>query len=206
MGENSAIDSEVKNNKGRGKEKAMEENKKVEGTNYEADLKEVLALLKEIKETNAKELECLNKQNKFSLIGTIIGAVAVIVLIIVCCVAGSKINPVLDNVNGLIGQVGSMAEDVNALIGQVDTVVGSVNSEMEEVYAIMDDVQVITNNIAAVDVDGMMGNVNDLILQGEAGIADAMTQVNAIDVDSLNGAIGDLEKIIAPLAKLFGQK
>ena len=76
---------------------------------------------------------------------------------------------------------------------------------MGEINDVMVNLDGITQNLAQTDLNSMLENVNDLVVQSEESMADAMTKIDAIDVDALNDAIVDLGKIVAPLAKLFGK-
>ena len=58
-----------------------------------------------------------------------------------------------------------------------------------------------------------MQNANTLIEEsGESltkaldGVDEALKKVEQIDIDALNSAISDLQKVIDPLARLFGKK
>ena len=76
---------------------------------------------------------------------------------------------------------------------------------MGEINSVMSNLEVVTDDLAKTDLTDMLNNVNDLVVQSEDSISDAMVKIDAIDIDALNGAIEDLGKIVAPLAKLFGK-
>ncbi|MDD3244440.1 MAG: hypothetical protein PHD32_12100 [Eubacteriales bacterium] len=70
---------------------------------------------------------------------------------------------------------------------------------------VMQDLQTVSRELSDADLDGMLRNVDELVKQSQSGISTAMEKVGAIDIQSLNNAIADLNRIIKPLAGLFGK-
>ena len=79
----------------------------------------------------------------------------------------------------------------------------SVNGMMGEVQGVVDNLDKSTQELAAINLDEMLGNVNTLVETSEKSVEQTVKKLDDIDLDSLNKAIKDLSTIIAPLAKLF---
>ena len=163
-----------------------------------ADLKEIISLLKDIKENNEKELKVVKRQSLWGLISSALALIVVIILLVL----GFKVAPTVTKV---VNEVDQALVSVEGLLTQVDGLLGEVNGMMDDVDTVMNNASIVTDNLAKTDLTSMLNNVNELVVEAESSIADAMTQVNAIDIESLNGAIDNLGKIVAPLAKLFGK-
>lgn len=85
------------------------------------------------------------------------------------------------------------------------TLMPKVNATFEHLNLVMEDLQVITSELAEADLDGMITNVNQLVSSSQKDVEEALTKVNAIDFDNLNKAIKDLSDVIAPLAKFVNR-
>lgn len=46
-------------------------------------------------------------------------------------------------------------------------------------------------------------NMNKVVSDNADGLADALTEINSIDIETLNKAIGDLHDTVEPMAKFF---
>ena len=75
---------------------------------------------------------------------------------------------------------------------------------MNQVDAIMTELEVVTSELAE-GLPPMMEDLSTLVNSSEAGITDAIEKMNAIDIETLNEAIGDLQAVIEPLARFFGR-
>lgn len=98
----------------------------------------------------------------------------------VCCIATfATIFNTLPQINGIIGQM-------QAVLGNLETT---------------------TEQLAAVDLQGMVSDVDALVVSGQQSLEQAMEKMNTIDFDALNQAIQDLAEVIEPMAKfvkMFG--
>jgi len=54
-------------------------------------------------------------------------------------------------------------------------------------------------------IDSMTENVNGVVTDNTDAVADALEEINSIDIERLNQAIDDLASIVGPLAQLFGR-
>lgn len=215
------------------KAKVEEKNKNevtaaVNGASSE-DVKKVIELLEKISKDNDNQMKYIKRQSLFSSISLGICGVLVIALIIICANIIPTVNRVVADAEGLIASTNDLIAEVNTDIGTVvgeaetimkdaqsimdeaDTIAAaaqesltSINGMMGEVEEVVANVNTITDTIAKQDIAGMVQDVNGLVVTGEESIEVALEKINAVDFDSLNNAITDLGKIIAPLAKLFG--
>ncbi len=64
---------------------------------------------------------------------------------------------------------------------------------------------IATANKSLEGIDTFVENANKTIVDSQQGISDALSQINNVDIDTLNESIADLAAIIGPLAKLFGR-
>lgn len=63
----------------------------------------------------------------------------------------------------------------------------------------------VTEDLSDADLPGLIDNLNGLVTESGAGIQEAMETLGAVDIETLNEAIGDLQAIVEPLARLFGR-
>ena len=72
---------------------------------------------------------------------------------------------------------------------------------------VMDNLDAVTWELANADIGGMIENMGALTTDSQAIVDEAMSKLNAINLDALNQAIEDLANIVEPLAnftKFFG--
>ena len=65
---------------------------------------------------------------------------------------------------------------------------------------ILSNLEALTDHLAQIDLKQTVENLNTLMTAGQTGVAEAIEKLNAIDIETLNGAIEDLAEIIKPLA------
>ena len=70
---------------------------------------------------------------------------------------------------------------------------------------ILENVKVITTELAEADLDQMITNVDQLVVSSETNINEAMEKINAIDIEELNTAIKSLSDVVEPFAQFFGR-
>ena len=78
---------------------------------------------------------------------------------------------------------------VQALTGQMETVLTNL--------------EIVTEQLAGMDLGEMVRNVDDLVITSQAGVDAAVTKLNSIDFDALNKSIGNLSDVVEPMAKFF---
>ena len=132
----------------------------------------------EDKQNVLEQLEKLSrKQVRFARIQCIFSIVAA-----VCCLA-----LVLWAVR-ILPQFRQAAETAQSLAGQAETVLTNLKS--------------VTQELSQADIGSVVTNVDALVTTSQAGIEEAMEKISAIDIEALNQAIEDLNKVIEPLAKM----
>lgn len=80
-----------------------------------------------------------------------------------------------------------------------------VNVTYQNMELIMEDLQVITSELAEADINQMISDVDELAVKSQENIGSAMEKINAIDIDGLNQAIRNLSDAVEPFAKFFNQ-
>ena len=68
---------------------------------------------------------------------------------------------------------------------------------------VLENLTEVTDQLAGMDLGTMVENVDELVITSQAGVEQAMEQLNAIDFETLNQAIEDLAAVIEPLANFF---
>lgn len=144
------------------------------------DLKVVVSLLQDLKKDQELERKHARNQMILATITSILslGIVLVCVLILLPSILTTmgKVNTVLDETLGMVGQIQEIVENLDG----------------------------VSNELNSMNLTAMVENVNKLVTEGQASMGEAMGKISAIDIDGLNKAIKDLGSVVAPLAKLFG--
>lgn len=140
--------------------------------------KELLELLKEIKEANRKQV----------IYGRIICVAAIVAAL---CFAG-----VFLLVWDFLPQISQVIIEVTDVVEQLPGIV----SQME---GVLTNLQEVTEKLTAVDFGGMIDGVNMLVESGQSGLEQTVNKLNSIDFESLNKAIKNLEAVVEPMAKFF---
>ena len=73
----------------------------------------------------------------------------------------------------------------------------------EQLESILANLEQTSQQLAAVDFQAMVRDVDALVATGQQSLEQTMDKLNTIDFDALNQAIGDLENVVEPLAKFF---
>ena len=89
-----------------------------------------------------------------------------------------------------------------AIVNASDAI-SQVNGMMDEVQSVVTNLDKSTQELAAIDLNDMLDNVNTLVDTSEKRLVETVEKLDNIDLESLNKAIKDLSSIISPLAKLF---
>lgn len=80
-----------------------------------------------------------------------------------------------------------------------------INITYQNVELVMEDLQVITSELAKADLEQMIDDVDRLVVNSEENINEALEKVNAIDIDELNRAIKNLSDAVGPFAQFFNR-
>ncbi|MGN0158116.1 MAG: hypothetical protein ACI39W_03095 [Brotaphodocola sp.] len=80
-----------------------------------------------------------------------------------------------------------------------------VNVTYQNMQLILENMKVITTELAEADLNQMIEDVDQLVVSSETNINEAMEKINAIDIEKLNAAIEGLSEVVEPFAKFFGK-
>ncbi len=95
----------------------------------------------------------------------------------VCCIA------ICVMISGLMPRV-------NEILGQMETVLANLEATSVE--------------LAGLELEAMVSDVDALAVYAQESLQATMDKLNTIDFETLNAAIGDLARIVEPLAKVAG--
>ena len=126
---------------------------------------------------------------------------------------------------GVCALLGCIALFVFIYAPKLNNVLTRVDAMLEEGETIIANAEKITDDLAAIDLEETMENINTLVLQTSYGITSSVDTLNEvsqtvlkidfeginkaigemseINFDTLNKAISDLSAVIEPLARLF---
>ena len=80
-----------------------------------------------------------------------------------------------------------------------------LNGVISQMEHTLTNLEQITEELNALDLEGMVSNVDALVTTGQESLKQTMEKLDTIDMETLNQAIKDLAKVIEPLARLFGR-
>ena len=83
---------------------------------------------------------------------------------------------------------------VFSLVPQVETV-------LTQVQPVLRNLEQTSQQLAALDLEGMVSNVDALVVTGQQTLQQSMEKLDTVDFEALNQAIRDLSAAIEPLAK-----
>ena len=89
-----------------------------------------------------------------------------------------------------------------AAFGVIACLVPQVNTVLAQTQSVLGNLETTSQQLASMDLEGMIADVDALVVSGQAGIEQSMEKLNAVDFEALNKAIQDLSDVIDPLAKI----
>lgn len=101
--------------------------------------------------------------------------------------------------------VAFIAPRIVEAVREVQTMVANVNGLIDDASIALDDLKEVTAELAAVDIEGMLSDVDTLVTESTDGMRTAIERLQLIDFSALNKAIADLNSVVGPLAKLFSK-
>ena len=141
-------------------------------------------------EENKEMLELLRKIERNSRIQTYSGYVRC-ALMLVCAVC-----------------MAALVVMVYRMLPQIHEILGQAQRAFNQVGTVLDYLEQTSYQLSQVDLQGMVSNVDSLVVSGQQSLEASMAKLNGIDFEALNQAIKDLGAVIEPLAKmtrLFGR-
>ena len=86
-----------------------------------------------------------------------------------------------------------------------------VNNILKQADEVLANSKIVSDKLAGVDYPALISSIDALIATGDTSITQALADVESalavikqFDIETLNSAISDLNKVISPLANLFG--
>lgn len=120
----------------------------------------------------------------------------------------TQVQSIVDRLDRVTAQLDEL--DIEGLVQTVNSVSQSLDSE--QVAGIVGSLEEISAQLAAIDMTEMGKNINDLLVQAQASLANAeealakaSETLDAIDIEALNNAIADLKAVIQPLANFVNR-
>ena len=108
---------------------------------------------------------------------------------------------------GLVGAVcgGIALVLVIQVLPRLEEILPQINTVLEQMKTVLGNLEQTTAQLAAIDLEGMVSNVDALVATGQEGLEQTMDKLNSIDLNTLNKAITDLAKVIEPLANFISR-
>lgn len=92
-------------------------------------------------------------------------------------------------------QVGGVLEEANSAIDEITVLTKELNGIIEE-----SNITELLNN-----ANSLIKESGDSLTKALQDVDDALNTISSIDIEALNNAIADLQKIVKPLANLFAK-
>ncbi len=99
-----------------------------------------------------------------------------------------------------------------AVLVFVGVLMPRISVTLNNANRVLADMETVTKELTEADLAGILRNVNQLVLQGEESLAQALTDVQEalemiqqLDIATLNEAIQGLYDVVHPLSSLFGR-
>lgn len=92
---------------------------------------------------------------------------------------------------------------VVAVGGFIFTLIPKAEKIMTQIDTVTNDMDTVITDLNNANLPVALENVNKLLETSQTTLVDAAENMNKIDFETLNKAIGDLQKVVEPLANLF---
>ena len=151
--------------------------------------------------------------------------------LIVVCIVGFAVMRILPQVNQIVDQANQIIDQTNQVIAQAsetmeiangaivqandaialanDAIVTAndaivqVNQMLNDIQPAVDNLNKVAQDLADADINGMLEDVDKLVVNSEKNLGEALETITAIDIKSLNESIADLNAVVKPLSKMF---
>ena len=97
---------------------------------------------------------------------------------------------------------------VMKLMPQINFILGQAQSTVNQVGTVLDYLEQTSAQLAQVDMQGMVANVDSLVTTGQQSLQATMDKLNSVDFEALNQAIQDLAEVtesLSKVTKIFGR-
>ena len=98
----------------------------------------------------------------------------------------------------LVGALACVAAVV-MLVG----VLPQVEAMIAHMQTTLNNLESVTAQLAAMDLEGMIVNVDELVTAGRETLTETAGKLESLDMETLNRAIRDLAAVVEPLARFF---
>ena len=91
---------------------------------------------------------------------------------------------------------------------QINAILGQAQSAVNQVGTVLDYLEQTSAQLAQVDMQGMVANVDSLVTTGQQSLQATMDKLNGVDFETLNQAIQDLAEVtesLSKVTKIFGR-
>lgn len=136
-------------------------------------------------EENRQILELLERMEKNSRRQLRLGRIQCILTLVAAAFCAAAFLLVLR----ALPQVMEVLPRIDGVLGQMQTVLGNLETT--------------TQQLAQIDLTGMVTDVDALVTTAQESLNQTMQKMDAIDLTTLNKAIGDLATVVEPLSKLL---
>lgn len=104
----------------------------------------------------------------------------------------------------VVSCVAALVQVMN-ILPQLEEILPQIHTVMSQMQTVLGNLEQTTAQLAAVDLQSMVSNVDTLVATGQQSLEQTMGKLNSIDLDTLNKAIADLAMVIEPLAKIVAR-
>ena len=174
------------------------------------DLKVIAELIVDLKRENDRTARYAKRQSICSLCS----AVLCLILVTVILIWGVRFVPtveslaneataLLQNTNSLIADTQVIVDNALVVLDEATLMVEDTSEMLDQTALVVDNLETITSDLAKADIEGMLNNVNELVITSEESMQEAVKKIDDIDIRSLNKAIKDLQAVVTPLSRLF---
>lgn len=85
------------------------------------------------------------------------------------------------------------------------TIVPRAKTAIDEIQTVSKDFGTVSNKLAKVDIEKLVGHVDEMAVTSEQNMQEAMEKINEIDIDGLNAAIKGLSDVVTPFARFMNR-
>lgn len=137
----------------------------------------LLELMKKLQAENEAQTRYAKRQYRMSCIRTASSVLMLVLVVVLAAVFVPQLQQTLAQVDTVLENLESATADLSVLVPQLSQ-----------------------------SVPALIENLDALVETSSEEITTALQKISSLDVDSLNTAIRDLQSIVEPLARLFGNR
>ncbi len=150
------------------------------------DTKRIEELLVKIEKANRKQVKWARTAAFFMILLFLVIGGALFIMVPQIMSTLRNINAAVDQANGILVQANDILATGNELLAQAQDTLVEINEMSNSLTTTSD-------------------QINDVLAQNSEAVANSIAQIEAIDFDGLNKAIGEFQTAIEPLANIMGR-